>query len=238
MSLYAAMPIPGAGSAIDIYQDSAWTGLTGARDLAFAGGDAPTQDVVTQVAAGKVVGLPRRSSGTLQVDNYLPHLPVWQTFWSDTERGKPIRLRVTTKSIEIYESSEGDASAKAQIVAGALDVVQLTGFTYAQAILDDRFAIGVRIKIYTASDKSTSQSRTLIGTKAVSSKSHFQIDPDGVAMASANDYELMVPSLRRGPIIGQVTTSPDVWELSAEGSLRITIQLDLLVGIPNWAIQE
>ena len=189
-------------------------------DISASGGEAPENDVVTFSRIGKVVGHPRVPSLSVTIPSYVPNLAAWADIRDALLKRTPLTWRLTTAESELYKASGAGntvAIADTGVVTFAGVKPDFTTETYAEGMV---IAVG--------NGKHT--------IDEIAEDGAIMVKPvPEAAIAAAEDYRVVNPSLRLGPFIASVRSAGN-FELAAESNLTTTLELTPRAQLPAWEI--
>lgn len=199
-----------------------WNEIPGISGYTESGGEAPERDVVAFSGVAKRSGHPRVPSIELQAV-YQPAHAAWKAMREASVGGKVLQFRMTTQEESLFAIDK----AAHTVALATTGVVTLAGavkpdFTEAQ------YGVGQVIKV--GGDNYVIDSISDDATPEVKVK-----PAPKTAVAAATDYEIVLPSLRRGPFGATVRIADNV-SLESEGDMTTTLTLAPRGRLPEWKI--
>ena len=207
---------------VEYSKDNAtFTQIPGANGWEESGGEAPEYDAVSFSGVGSRTGFARPPTISIQA-NYIPNHAAWVALLDANEAREALYFRVTTKEESIYPGT-GDDKVSIAITTGAVTFATGHG---PDLTLED-FDVGLVIKVGAGAKKYTIDTISAAGVAVVK--------PAPEAAVTPQNYVIILPSLRMGPVRADIRNLGRV-SLGSEAAMTTTIELKARARLPKPTI--
>ncbi len=201
---------------------SAWVEVPGISGYGESGGEAPERDIVAFSGVAKRSGHPRVPSIELSAA-YTPAHAAWKALRGASLDGTLLRFRLTTKK-NILEPITGTGNTVAIADTGIVTFAGTVKPNFNEGV------IGPGLVIEAGSENYVIDSVSDADTPVVTVKPAPASD-----VTAKEDYNIVLPSLRRGPFSATVRIVGNV-SLESEGDMTTTLTLAPRGQLPEWSI--
>lgn len=204
---------------VQIGTSTVWETISGSASVTESGGAAPTTDIVAFEGIARIGGRRRIPEITIEVPAFMPALDVHRKVERAAVESTGVRLRYTSEEVVQYAGADGVEAAIATD-----GVVTVTG-TGAPSLLSDDFGPGTAFRIGSATYVIASINDSGVATVA----------PAPTTAVAKTTYTLVIPSVRRGPIVGKFSEAGNI-SAATESGLASTLTFQPRSQLPAWTV--